>query len=155
MKSNTLLKELPPYFVIKWDGTNPLWDEYINWLNQMYDDEFVGQSGRYYGIDQQGGCVYAIASLIPDWMPLITLEQWNELVNGVKEVTFEDYLKEHPYPNTNSFSRQDWESSMYDNWVDEKNKDKDVAQPKEQSLALPLRVAAILLRPHAIVVVSQ
>lgn len=35
--------------------------------------------------------------------------------------TFEQYLEEHPYPNTRSFTKEDWEGDMWEHWNDEYN----------------------------------
>lgn len=32
--------ELPKYFVIKRDASNPLWQKYINWLNETYETKW-------------------------------------------------------------------------------------------------------------------
>lgn len=36
-----------------------------------------------------------------------------------KEISFEDYLKSHPYTNTRSFGKDEWEASMYEQWKEE------------------------------------
>jgi len=40
--------------------------------------------------------------------------------------TFEEYLAEHPYPDTRSFTKDDWETSMYENWFEEYQKPKSI-----------------------------
>lgn len=30
--------------------------------------------------------------------------------------SFEDYMKEHPYPVTSSFSEDEWNSNMFEKW---------------------------------------
>ncbi|MEO6302694.1 MAG: hypothetical protein ABIP51_05945 [Bacteroidia bacterium] len=44
-----------------------------------------------------------------------------DLICNDKKETFEEFLKHHPYITTRSYSKEDWESSMYEQWVD-KNK---------------------------------
>jgi len=80
------MKELPKYFVIKRDENNPLWEEYIDWLNETYGCDLVGDFSIYYGFDGNitHNGVYD-GQTINDFQnspTLITLEEWNECVNG-------------------------------------------------------------------------
>lgn len=85
------MKTLPKYFVIKKDKSNPLWEKYINWLNKTYikfeQQYWNGKILDYYGYDgiesYKGGtnCWNCIDSLNNNPI-LITLEEWNECVNG-------------------------------------------------------------------------
>lgn len=43
-----------------------------------------------------------------------------QTVNGQ---TFEQFLTEHPYKPTRSFTKEEWESSMYEKWKDQPQKD--------------------------------
>jgi hypothetical protein len=36
------MKTLPKYFVIKREKDNPLWGEYIQWLNKTYNTSWKG-----------------------------------------------------------------------------------------------------------------
>lgn len=76
-------KQLPKYFVIKWSDS-PLWDDFIDWLNNTHGTDFDGKEHGYYGVDKNGG--FTSMSLIYVGEPEITIEQWNEIVNGNKEV---------------------------------------------------------------------
>lgn len=78
------MKKLPQYFVILADKDNPLWLKYINWLNETYDQNLTGRSWNYYGYD---GCI-EYWDRIEDFEnnpKLISLEEWNECVNEIKE----------------------------------------------------------------------
>jgi len=85
MKNN--LTELPTYFIIERDLSNPLWQKYIDWLNETYHSNLVGQY-LYYGYDgglfQNGLNFYNNISDFKNNPVLITLEDWSRLVN--KEV---------------------------------------------------------------------
>jgi hypothetical protein len=70
-------------FLVKWDGNNPLWKELIEWLNKdMNNNLFSGDmEDRYYGrIEGKRRCpiVYQLNDVIN--IPIITLEQWKELL---------------------------------------------------------------------------
>ena len=79
------MKTLPKYFIIKKDINNPLWDKYIDWLNKTYNEDWAGTM-IYYGVDgstKHNGCDgwYKIEKFKNN-PTLITLEQWDEAVNG-------------------------------------------------------------------------
>lgn len=69
-------KELPKYFAVKRDLKNPLWQKYIDWLNEKYNISLFGID-LYYGFD--GSCF--CGTCFRDYVQLITLEYWNECVN--------------------------------------------------------------------------
>lgn len=76
-------KELPKSFGIKQDQSNPLWKKYIAWLNEKYCHGIIGDIQYYYGISRSGR-----VDLFPNtdhFDQIITLEQWNEIVNGKQE----------------------------------------------------------------------
>jgi len=84
------MNELPKYFVIKRDADNPLWQRYIDWLKYRYGSRWDGTLNDYYGFD--GNMVYdsgvgccSEIRLFPNNPTIITLEQWNEAVNGFPE----------------------------------------------------------------------
>lgn len=80
------MQQLPKYFVIKWDGDNPLWQLYIDWLNKEYEKDGDGgvvdgtNTEAYYGYDgiRNGHTEYYLFRHSPY---IITLEQWNEAIN--------------------------------------------------------------------------
>ena len=70
----------PKYFIVKRDEKNPLWKEYIKWLNKTFNKEWIGTLWDYYGYD---GILETIAyNNVSDFKnnaKLLTLEQWKEL----------------------------------------------------------------------------
>lgn len=75
------INELPKYFAILHYGNNPLWDNYIVWLNKKYNRDFRGDSiNKYYGYDGQDRCTNI--SNFDNNPTILTLEQWNNIVNG-------------------------------------------------------------------------
>jgi hypothetical protein len=83
------MKNLPKYFVIKQNITNPLWNEYISWLNNTYDQNWSGDSkGAYYGYDggmTHNGTVFSQHHFF-NTPTIITLEEWHEVINNNKNV---------------------------------------------------------------------
>jgi hypothetical protein len=78
------MKELPEYFAIRRDKDNPLWDKYIQWLNNTYRKLYTGDCDGYYGFDgKEVRWYYDIKNFVV-FMNSITLEQWDEVVNGFK-----------------------------------------------------------------------
>lgn len=77
------MKKLPESFGIMRDAENPLWDKYIAWLQKKLDVKWNGESPEYYGISihwlkgkKSPGCD------ITDFDTILTLEQWDSIVNG-------------------------------------------------------------------------
>ena len=86
---NYKLMELPKYFIVKRDASNPLWKKYIDWLNKTYGSDWTGNTLEYYyGYDGSRG--YGGTDVWPDISrfknnpTILTLEQWDEIVNGFK-----------------------------------------------------------------------
>lgn len=83
------MKQLPKYFCIKRDADNPLWEKYIQWLKDTYCPKahvcFKGDgSGLYYGWagSEHYHKMYGKIKDFPNPVEEITLEQWDEAVNG-------------------------------------------------------------------------
>lgn len=77
------LPELPEVFCIKHDSSNPLWDKYINWLNEKFNENYRGHfTDTYYGINNNGGhgCYHNPITFGPTCKEL-TLEEWDSIVN--------------------------------------------------------------------------
>lgn len=74
------MKQLPQYFVIKRDASNPLWQKYIDWLNETYGHILIGDANGYYGY---GEVQYYSARLenFSNRPTLITLDQWDAIIN--------------------------------------------------------------------------
>lgn len=90
------MEKLPKYFVIKRDGSNPLWRKYIDWINKEYKQLWGGIVINYYGYDgseYNGGtdCHNDLSSFKNN-PTLITLEEWDECVNGVKQKEPQGYF---------------------------------------------------------------
>jgi len=87
------MKELPKSFACK--NTNQvLWDKYISWLNTTYSEKFDGDSDmyQYYGITTNGFCDYHSSIIFFDTS--ISLEEWDEIVNGT-QIKTEEVMKKY------------------------------------------------------------
>ena len=78
------LAQLPKTFVIKRDASNPLWDEYINWLNENYKDELVGRQDYYYGVFDGESDFKSEWYIVEADVVILTLEQWYAIIKGGK-----------------------------------------------------------------------
>lgn len=81
--------ELPKYFIVKRDASNLLWQKYIDWLNKTYGSDWSGNTLDYYyghdGSKGHGGTDgWPIPNRFKNNPTILTLEQWNEIVNGFK-----------------------------------------------------------------------
>ena len=80
------MKKLPLYFVIEQDKKNPLWEKYIAWLNKKYDSSWEGDWYTYYGRHNITGHdvtnAYDSIDSFDNNPTIITLEEWDECVNG-------------------------------------------------------------------------
>ena len=85
------MKTLPRFFIIKRDDNNPLWRKYIDWLNQNSDSSFIyGNVGYYYGLQER--VIRCIKDQDLSMFPIITIEEWDECVNGVKQEESRGYF---------------------------------------------------------------
>lgn len=83
-------KELPKSFCIKRDVNNPLWKKYIAWLNEKREYEhksnLTGDSWNYYGITKSGMVEFdELRTFFGN--KVLTLEEWNEIVNSNQNKT--------------------------------------------------------------------
>ncbi len=97
MKEN----QLPKYFVVKQDLDNPLCNKYIDWLNKTYGVNWTGGAqGCYYGFDGgsefEGTNCYASPNCFQNSPTLLTLEQWDAIVNP-KELKVGDKVELHGF----------------------------------------------------------
>lgn len=84
-KQMKTLTELPEYFVVKQDESNPLWQKYIDWLNKTYHNDHTGCKQAYYGFDgRRSSCCFFNIENFNNNPTIITLEQWNSIVNKPK-----------------------------------------------------------------------
>jgi hypothetical protein len=87
------MKQLPKYFIVQQDLDNPLWKNYIDWLNEKYAASWSGTNYLYYGYDGNKSVLSgtALGGSIRDFQnnpELITLKFWNECVNGLEPEKF-------------------------------------------------------------------
>jgi hypothetical protein len=89
-------------FLVKWDGNNPLWKELIEWLNKdINNDLFIGdKEDRCYGRiegKRRGPKIYQLNDELIN-TPIITLEQWKELLKPQTMNNFKNGDKVFVYP---------------------------------------------------------
>jgi len=78
------LPELPEYFCIKRDSSNPLWKKFIDWGNNKYQTCFANPSfANFFGVYKEGGrdSHWTWYSSKSHTDLEISLEQWNACVN--------------------------------------------------------------------------
>ena len=79
------MKKLPKYFVIKRNANNPLWDKYINWLNETYNQEWIGCCDFFYGFvgcsKYNGIDCREVLSGFVNTPTVLTLEEWDSIIN--------------------------------------------------------------------------
>ena len=87
---NLKTKELPKSFCIKRDADNSLWKKYITWLNEKREGEgkfnLTGWDWNYYGVTESGYVDFSDSTKF--FMGIVlTLEEWNEIVNSNQNKT--------------------------------------------------------------------
>jgi len=89
----SLHKTLPKSFACK-NTNQELWDKYIGWLNENFHAKYDGKSKTftYYGIDKYGVCDYDANGNYFD--KIISLEEWDEIVNGT-QIKTEEVMKKY------------------------------------------------------------
>jgi hypothetical protein len=83
--------ELPQYWAVKRDTSNPNWKKVINYLNQVSGYEWKGDAYTYYGIEKNiasGVNCYDTFSYFKGNPTLLTIEQFMELTNQNTMVDF-------------------------------------------------------------------
>jgi hypothetical protein len=82
--------KLPKYFIIK-QCNDPLWDDYIEWLNKTYNVNYGGDSNSYYGYDGNefdNGTGYHIdISYFKNNPEIIILDYWDECIKNKTQMT--------------------------------------------------------------------
>jgi hypothetical protein len=83
--------KLPKYFIIK-QCNDPLWDDYIKWLNKTYSVYYEGTSSfDYYGYDgngrNNGTNNWDNLHNFENKPEIITLEYWNQCINQLHPKT--------------------------------------------------------------------
>jgi hypothetical protein len=98
------MKQLPTYFCIKADLNNPLWKKYIDWLNKKYNilpDGWKGSIWTFYGYDgnekstTNGTDAFFELKGFQNSPTIITLEYWNECINGEQKLKVGDTVVLH------------------------------------------------------------
>jgi hypothetical protein len=89
--------ELPKYFIIK-QCNDPLWGNYIKWLNKTYNVNYGGDSkDAYYGYDgnefDNGTNFLLNKSHFENDPTEITLDYWNKCINNIKNKSQKDTVK--------------------------------------------------------------
>lgn len=73
--------DFPASYCIKRNEKHPLWDRFINFLNQTHDEKWLGDLNLYYGMtDGLRMCYYDEKENLPEE---VTLEQWFEYAKGL------------------------------------------------------------------------
>lgn len=106
-----LVKTLPKSFACK--NTNQvLWEKYIDWLNTTYSKDNSGDSDvyPYYGITTNGD--YDYHTSIDFYDTILSLEEWDEIVNGV-QIKTEKVMKK--YTITRAQLKEIWDVAC-DSW---------------------------------------
>lgn len=76
------MKTLPKYWAVKTDTSHPLWEKFYNWFeNQSWNSRW-NDAFEYFGFD---GIEYSVWDDLLERLKIITLEEWNECINGTKE----------------------------------------------------------------------
>ena len=88
------INKLPEYFAIKWSD-NPLWKDYISWLNETYNVTLNGTATKsYYGFAGKiTDTFYMYCISLSDFknpVTELTLEQWDNIVNKKDEFVLPD-----------------------------------------------------------------
>lgn len=83
-QNDTKVKELPKYWVVKRDESNPLWEEFKEWFinrggSNPDDWDFSGYDANE--INRSGLENASKVELFRNSPELITLEYWNECIN--------------------------------------------------------------------------
>jgi hypothetical protein len=99
------MTKLPESFCIQRDADNPLWGKYIDWLNKKYDRCFEVDSSvwAYYGV-WEGVCSCELNTFDAT---IITLEQWDAIVNPKPEFKVGDYIICPSAPKPKAFKIMD------------------------------------------------
>jgi hypothetical protein len=83
---------LPEDFLIRRDSNDPLWTEYINYLNTFFEGvqpsvSIMGQAEGYYGLIDD--CPIVLDS--PNSLTLLSLSEWDAIVSGAEVVHVTTY----------------------------------------------------------------
>ena len=112
---NPKSKELPKSFACI-NTNQELWDKYISWFNTTYKLSIYGDSDvyPYYGITTNG--VYGYHTSINFFDTILSLEEWNEMVNGTEtktEETMKNYtIKREQLKEIHDVACNSWKNTI-------------------------------------------
>lgn len=84
------MKTKPKYFIVESDLNNPLWFVYIKWINETYNQNWAGDTSKFYGYDGNkfnngtDGC--DLIKSFENNPILLTLNQWYQLFIAPKKI---------------------------------------------------------------------
>ena len=112
------MKQLPQYFIVNRVEDNPLWDEYIKWLNETYKIDWNGNAFTYYGYD---GSTNSGENGTDGWNEIyefknnptiITLEEWDECINNKNKNEMEQTLTREQLKQIYDVACSSWKSKI-------------------------------------------
>lgn len=106
---------MPKYFVIKKVQHNPLWKEYIGWLNNRYNNDILGDSYTFYGYDGKLDCQYDIKRFQNNPV-LLTLEEWDYIINK-KEMNKSKTINYSEAQEIIDISCTTWKTKLAKEWA--------------------------------------
>ncbi len=113
IKDNTKPIEKSKYFAIKESKNNPLWKEYILWLNKTYDRGYSGNDANaYYGYDGNScwnGTRISLKLTDFENNPVeLTLEQWKSIFVDNNNQTMNKTVKKSEFKKVHDVACDTW-----------------------------------------------
>ena len=123
--------ELPKCFAIKQNRENPLWKQYIDFLNKKYKNNLDGSLYEYYGVNNNNALsIHFTVERFGKDVVLLTLEQWYDLF--IKPTIETDNMKTE-FPKYFILNRKDNQQSLlwstFINWMNIKFKEAKGTSP--------------------------
>lgn len=75
------MNNLPKYWVVKIDATNPNWKKVIEYLNKTYGVDYAGNHAAYYGYDRCACCSYKLSNFRNNPVEL-TIDEFVAMTEG-------------------------------------------------------------------------
>jgi len=122
--------KLPKYFIIK-QCNDPLWDDYIEWLNKTYNINYSGDSSSsYYGYDgneTNNGTGYTIdISYFKNNPEIITLEYWNQCIKNKTQMTQKLTVKVTEVLKIHEVACESWKERILSQYLSRMDKDQNI-----------------------------
>lgn len=100
------MKTLPKYFAIAFKES-PLWEKYVKWINEKYNEDWEESNASWnewekLWFDEDWCDFHYEMSTFSDWTKLITLEEWDSIVNWTHKTASKNLTYETQY------LRSDW-----------------------------------------------